>query len=379
MSNILSEEQVMLRDMAKSFFAEKAPVSLHRELRHNTDSQGFSAALWQEMLAMGWAGIDVGEAYDGLGFGFRGLGIVMEEAGRTLAASPLLSTVVLGAGAIQLGGSDAQKQALLPEVVAGNLLLAMAIDEGAHHDPGQTCLAAMPEGDSFVLNGSKDFVIDGNIADKLVVAARTSGDAGSTAGLTLFLVDADAEGLTVHARKMVDSHNTATLQFSHVMVSGSDVLGQIDAGAEVLEATLDRGRIALAAEMLGAMQQAFENILDYLKERKQFGTTIGSFQALQHRAAMMFSDIEQCKSVVYEALGAAEDSRDDLPQLASMAKAMVNHAYHNISSEGIQMFGGMGMTDECDMGFYLKRARVAEQSLGSASYHQSRFATLNGF
>ena len=379
MSSILSEEHVMLKDMAAGFFREKAPISLHRELRDEGNEDGFSRELWNEMVEMGWASIHVPEEFGGLDFGYRGVGIVMEEAGRTLAASPLLATVALGASALILGGSQQQKETLLPEVVAGSLLLSLAVDEGAHHDPARTALAASKSGDNYVLNGSKQFVQDGGVANKFIVVARTIGAVGSMEGLSLFLVDSDAAGVSISARKMVDNRNSSRVDFQDVTVDGSAVLGELDKGGDLLEQILDRGRVALAAEMLGSMQQAFEDILEYLKERKQFDVAIGSFQALQHRAAKMFSDIEQCKSVVAEAFTAIDENRGDIAEMASMAKAMVNDAYHNISCEGIQMHGGVGMTDEYNIGFYLKRARVAEQSLGSTTYHNSRYASLSGF
>ena len=379
MSMLLNEEQVLLKDSAKDFIGELAPVNLHRRLRDEGVEDGFSRDLWAQMVEMGWAGIHIPEEYGGLNFGFKGVGIVMEEAGKTLAASPLLSTVVLGASALVLGGTSAQKEQLLPDIAAGKLLLALALDEGPHHDPARTAMTATAQGEGFVLNGTKQFVMDGSVADKLIVAARTSGSAGSLDGISLFLVDAGSSGIAIDPLSMVDNRNAARVSFESVQLDASALLGEADRGGELLEQILDRGRVALAAEMLGSMQQAFELILDYLKERKQFGQLIGSFQSLQHRAAKMFSDIEQCKSLVLEALSAIEEDRDDVAELASMAKAMVNDAYHNISSEGIQMFGGIGMTDEYDIGFYLKRARVAEQALGSSTYHRARFASVSGF
>ncbi len=378
MSIVLNEEQVLLKDMAKAFFTEKAPLTLHRSLREDAN-QGYSESLWREMVDLGWAGINVPEQFGGLEFGFRGVSLVMEEAGRTLAASPLLSTVVLGASALELGGSPEQKETLLPQVVNGMLMLALAVDEGPHHNPAATALSAEKSVRGYVLNGSKHFVIDGNVADKLIVAVRTAEATDSTDGISLLLVDSNADGVSIKPRAMVDHRNSASITFTDVTVAEDALLGEANQGGQLLEQVLDRGRVALAAEMLGSMQQTFENILSYLKERKQFGQTIGTFQALQHRAAKMFSDVEECKSIVSEAVQAIEEDRDDVPQLASMAKAMVNRAFHNASSEGIQMYGGMGMTDECDMGFYLKRARVAEQSLGTASYHEARYASALGF
>ena len=377
--SVLTEEQALLKDMAKDFFANKAPLSLHRTLRDSKSEEGFSKELWSQMIDMGWPGINISEEHGGLNFGFKGLTILMEEAGRTLVASPLLSTVVLGASAIELGGNEAQKSELLPAIANGELLVALAADEGPHHDPSKTALTAEKDGDAYRLNGRKDFVLDGHVADKIVVLTRTSGSVGSIDGLSLFIVDASSEGVAISPRQMVDHRNASTISFDNARISADNLMGEIDKAGDLVQQILDRGRIALCCEMMGSMQQAFETILDYLRERKQFGQAIGGFQSLQHRAAIMFSDIEQCRSIIVEAIQAVEENRADCAELASTAKAMTNDAFHNISSEGIQMHGGMGMTDECDIGFYLKRARVAEQCLGSTNYHQTRFAEICGF
>ncbi len=379
MSMVLSEEQQMLKDMAAGFFSAKSPISEFRSLRDTGNTDGFSAALWQDMVDMGWASMPIPEAFDGLGFEFRGVGIVMEEAGRSLAASPMLSSVAMGVSALLLGGSDAQKTELLPKLASGARLVALAVDESGHHDPTQTAMVATQAGDGFRLHGRKRFVLDAARADHLIVVARTEGEAGSTTGLSLFLVDAQMPGVTVHPRAMVDCRSVGDVHFDLVEVTSSALVGDLHQGMGCLDAVLDRGRAALAAEMLGSMERAFELILAYLKERKQFGQAIGGFQALQHRAAKMFSDIEVCRSVVYEAFTSLDAGREDSAALVSMAKALVNDAFHNISNEGVQMFGGMGMTDECDMGFYLKRARVAEQTLGSSKFHRDRYAALNAF
>ncbi len=379
MSMILSEEQVLLQDSAREFIKDQSPVSLLRQLRDEKDDFGYSKELWSYMTEMGWAGINIPEKYDGLDFGFKGLGIIMEEAGRTLTASPLLSTVVLGANSIVLGGSDEQKSTILPKVASGDCILALAVDEGPHHDPENISVEAKKTDTGYLLNGTKQFVIDGHIADYFIVAARISDQAGSLTGLSLLLVDKETSGIHIDRLSMVDGRNSANVTFDNVSLGASALLGEEKNGGDLLYKVLDLGRIALAAEMLGTMQQAFDTILAYLKERKQFGKLIGSFQALQHRAAIMFSDIELCKSVVMAALTAVETNSDDLAQLASLAKATVNDAYHQISNEAIQMHGGIGMTDEFDIGFYLKRARIAEVTLGSSSYHRRRYANLNGY
>ncbi|WP_428482423.1 acyl-CoA dehydrogenase family protein [Pyruvatibacter mobilis] len=379
MGFVLTEEQQILRDSAKGFIAEKSPVTELRRLRDSNDENGFDTGLWSQMAEMGFAGIIIPEEYGGAGFGYRGLGLVLEEAGRTLAASPLVSTSLLCASALLIGGSEDQKKALLPEIASGSLVMALAMDEGAHHNPANIEASAAKDGDGYVLNGTKSFVLDGHVAGKLIVAARTSGARGNTSGLTLFIVDGDAAGVTRKRHIMVDSRNAAEITLKDVKVAAGDVLGRADNGFEILSETLDRARIGLAAEMLGSLQEAYERTIEYLKERKQFGVVIGSFQGLKHRAAKMFCDIELCKSVVADALDAIDERRNDIAQAASLAKARVGAAFNEISSEAVQMHGGIGVTDEYEIGFFLKRARVADATFGNVAFHSQRYAELEGY
>ena len=223
MGFVLTEEQQILRDSAKGFIAEKSPVTELRRLRDSNDENGFDTGLWSQMAEMGFAGIIIPEEYGGAGFGYRGLGLVLEEAGRTLAASPLVSTSLLCASALLIGGSEDQKKALLPEIASGNLVMALAMDEGAHHNPANIEASAAKDGDGYVLNGTKSFVLDGHVAGKLIVAARTSGARGNTSGLTLFIVDGDAAGVTRKRHIMVDSRNAAAVTLDGVQVDGADV------------------------------------------------------------------------------------------------------------------------------------------------------------
>jgi alkylation response protein AidB-like acyl-CoA dehydrogenase len=379
MAMILNEEQSMLRDSARDFVRDQGQVTVLRKIRDEQDPSGFDTQLWKSMAELGWAGVTIPEEYGGADFGFQGLGVVMEETGRTLLASPLLSTIVLGSSAILSGGTDSQKTELLPAVARGECLLALAVDEGPHHTPHKVETTATVDGDGWQLNGSKSFVLDGHVANHLIISARTSGDSADRNGISLFLVAAGSNGLNVDRTDMVDSRNAANVSMTNVTVGADQLLGTVDQGANILDAVLDRGRIALAAEMLGAAQQVFEFTLEYLKERHQFGQPIGTFQALQHRAVKMFGEIEICKSVVMEALTAVDEGRDDIPTLASFAKAKVGETMHLVSSEGVQMHGGIGMTDEHDSGLYLKRARVAEHTFGSSAWHRDRFATLSGY
>ena len=382
MSLVLSEDQQLLKDSAKAFVDQNAPVSVLRGLRDSKDAQGYDQNLWRQMLELGWAGMAIPEAYGGFEFGYGGLGVVLEESGRTLVSSPLIATVLLGASAINELGSDAQKSEFLPLVVSGELLLALAIDEKPHHRPCRIETSAVKSGEGYVLNGCKTFVLDGHIANKLVVVARTSGAIDDEEGLSVFLVDAAAEGVSINRSWMVDSRNSAMLSLNNVKVGADALLGAEGGAYTSLTRVLDIGRIGVAAEMLGSMQQAFEITLDYLKQREQFGVLIGSFQGLQHRAAEMYSEIELCKSAVRAALAALDDADKtdaDIAEFASIAKAKLSEVATLVSNEAVQMHGGIGMTDEYDIGFYMKRARVAAAFLGDALFHRERYASLNGF
>jgi len=379
MALVLTEEQTMLRDMAKDFFTEQVPVTNLRKLRDGEDDLGYDKDVWAQIVELGFAGILIPEEHGGTGFGPMGLGIVMTEAGRTSAATPLYSTAVLGAGLILAAGSETQKSDLLPKIASGELLTALALEETNHHNPANVAMTAEKLGDGFRLSGEKKFVIDGHIADKLIVVTRTSGDVGDGQGLSMFLVDADAKGVTVTRTHMVDSRNAAIISLDGVEVSADDALGGIDAAYPELEKVLDLGRACIAAEMLGGAEAVFETTLEYLKERKQFGVIIGTFQALKHRAAEMFCEVEICRSVVLEALSALDERRNDVPAVTSLAKARVGEAARLITNEGVQMHGGIGMTDAVDMGLYLKRARVQAQMLGDTNFHRARYADLGGY
>ncbi len=375
---VLTEEQTMLRDAAKAWSQESAPVSALRKLRNERSGQTFDPAAWSEMGQMGWAGVVVPEAYDGSGFGYLGLGLILEETGKTLAASPLLSTALIAASALELGGSDAQKAAWLPKIATGEAVATLAIDEGAHHNPTRIALTATQSGDGWTLNGTKTFVLDGEAADLLIVAARTSGQSGQSDGVTLFLVPGDAPGVVRTHLSLADSRGAAQIAFDGVEVGPEAVLGEVDKGGAVLEPVLDRAYAGLAAEMLGTASAAFEITLDYLKTRTQFGQVIGTFQALQHRAAKWFTDLETTRSCVEAALEAL-DAGADARALSSLAKAKASEVLHLASNEMVQMHGGIGMTDEHDSGLYMKRARVAEALFGGASFHRDRYARLMGF
>ena len=373
---VLSEEQSMLRDSARTWVQEKSPVTAFRKMRDSNAPLGYDPAAFAEMAEMGWTGVIIPEAFGGSEFGYLGLGLILEETCRTLTASPLLSSALAAASAIILGGSEGQKSEYLPAIASGELVGTLAIDEGAHHAPEKVVLAAKKSGSGYSLTGTKTFVLEGMAAGLFVVSARTSGKPGETDGISLFLVKADGKGVSRKALKLADSRGAANVTFDG---AEGALLGEEGKGWPLLEKTLDRARAGLAAEMLGAAIQAFETTLDYLKVRVQFGQVIGSFQALQHRAAKMFTDLELSRSCVEAALQAIDDDSADVPELVSLAKAKMGDTLHLVSNEMVQMHGGIGMTDAHDAGLYLKRARAAEATYGGQAYHRDRYARINGY
>lgn len=379
MALVLNEEQRLLRDSARDFLGQQSPVSALRKLRDTHAPLGYDPELWRAMTELGWTGMTLPEHYGGLDFGFTGIGVVMEEAGRTLAASPLFATTVLGASAVLLGGSEEQKERLLPATASGELTFALALEESHHHRPRHITTSLERHGNGFILNGSKCFVLDGHSADQLLVVARSEGAPDDRNGLSLVLIPRDTTGITCQRTIMADSRNAANMTFRDVAVPASALLGEAGRAGPVLEQVLDRGRVAIAAEMLGLARETFERTVAYLKERVQFGVHIGSFQALQHRAAQMQADIELCQSVVLQALSTVDENPQQLPLLASLAKAKLNELVKWVTNEAVQMHGGIGVTDELDIGLFLKRARVTMQMLGDTGYHKNRYAGLSGY
>jgi len=359
MTFTLNEEQQLLKDSARDFFREQAPVSRLRKMR-DEKKNGRDPELWREIAALGFAGVIVPEEFGGAGLGFVALGAVIEEAGRTLVASPLHSSAVAGASALMLAGTEAQKKTWLPKIASGEVIATLAVDEAAHHAPGKSKLNAS----GGKLSGAKNYVADGHIADLIIV----SGQEGA-----LYLVKADAKGLTQHELITVDSRGAADLVFDGVEAEA------MNGGVETLDAILDRARIGMAAEMLGQASAAFEITSEYLKTRRQFGQVIGGFQALQHRAAKLFTELELTRSCVLAALDALDRGAKSVPEYASLAKARASETLHLATNEMVQLHGGIGMTDAHDAGLYLKRARVAEALYGGASFHRDRYAALLGF
>ena len=379
MKLVLTEEEQFLKDTAKNFADERCPVTHFRSLRDNNDPILWDKNIWSEMTKLGWPGILIPEEYGGSNFGVTGIGVILNECGKTLTPSPLFATGVLGAYSISNFGNEKQKQKYLPKIVNGELTTALAVDESSHHNPSETQMIAKKDGSDFIINGKKTFVVDGSSADLIILLARTSGSKGDITGLTLFLIDGASTEMERVKLDMADSRNYANITFDNVEIPEANILGDLETGGETVENILDIGRIAMASEMLGNSEAAFETTLDYLKQRKQFGVLIGSFQALQHRAAEMFCELELTKSSVMAATKAADEGSNELQRLSSLAKTVAGETLHLVSNEAVQMHGGIGVTDEYDIGFFLKRARVAEQIFGSSKFHTERYANLSGF
>ncbi|WP_029527770.1 acyl-CoA dehydrogenase family protein [Polaromonas glacialis] len=381
MSFLLNDEQRQLGDSATEFLNAQSPISLQRRLRDERAPLGFEPALWQQVVDLGWPAAVFPEAYDGLGVGYAGLGAVFEAMGRTLAALPLLSSVVLCGELVLAAGSEAQRQRWLPGLVDGQQRLALALDEQGRHHPKRIMTRARrnAQGNGWVLDGEKWFVIDGIDAPWLIVVARVQDAQGAGDSLGLFMVEATQAGLTLQPTLLADSRNHARLQLAGVEVADELRLNAADDGAQALDAVLDRARICLAAEGLGLLREAFERTNAYLKERVQFDVQIGSFQALQHRMARLYVELEMLESCVRAALSAIDANDAELALLASLAKARASDLCEKLMNEAVQLHGGIGVTDEFDLGLMVKRARVLQHSLGDAVFHRERYARLKGF
>lgn len=371
----LDNEQTMLRDTARDFIADTAPVAHLRGLRDADDPTGFSRDLWKQFAEMGFTGILIGEAQGGLGLGHVEAGIVLEEIGRNLTPSPFLSTSVVAVEALR---GTAQAERWYPGILAGDTVAAVAIDETPKHRD-RIALTAERAGNGFRLSGVKRFVAHGHVADVLIVAARTSGAPEDRDGVTLFAVSRDVPGLTTAPERLADSSLAATATFESAMLDADAVLGDVDGGRAVLDRLLRAGRTGVAAESLGVGAGAMAMTIGYLKDRKQFGVPIGSFQALQHRAAHLYAEMEVARAAVLKAQHLLDADMEAADMAVSVAKAMTAMATTLAVNEGVQMHGGIGMTDAYDIGFYMKRARVLAELWGDTGYHADRMAVAAGY
>ncbi len=380
MELVLNEEQTMLDQTAKNFIKDNSPITRMRKLRDDGDPLGYSKEMWKKMAELGWTSILFSEEDGGMGLGMAEVVLVTEAMGRGLAPEPFFSTIMLAGQALSIGGSPELREQWLGPIIEGEKVLAMAYQEkGGRYDITRIKTSAKKTANHYLLNGEKAQVLDGYGADAIIVSARTSGGDGETEGITLFLIPAGTPGMTVTRQWRLDSRNVALVQLKDVEVPESNIVGQVGKGGQLLGRVIDQATVALCGEMLGGMTAAFDRTLGYLKERVQFDVVIGTFQALKHRAAKMFMEIELSRSVVMAAARALDENDPNKEILVSTAKARCSDAYILVTNEAVQMLGGIGMTDEEDTGFYMKRARAAEMTFGDATYHKDRFAALKGY
>ena len=378
MAMILNDDQAMLRDTARDFIASEAPVAHLRQLRDTHCDDGFSHDLWKQFAEMGFTAILIPQADGGMGMGHVEAGIVLEEIGRNLTASPFLTTAVAAVEALKASGKTTQ-QRYYPGIIAGEIVIALGIDEGAKHMPAKIGCVAERSGNGFKLSGRKQFVVQGASADMLIIAARTAGAPGETNGVTLFAVDKDSAGLSMDSVRLVDSAMAAHVKLDGVEVTADAVIGEVDGGWNILCKILDAGRIGAAAEMVGVGGGAMDMTLDYLKQRKQFGQLIGAFQALQHRAAHLYGEMEGARSIVLKAQNLLDDGDKRAAMFVAAAKAKAGLACNLAVREGVQMHGGMGMTDAYDIGLYMKRDRSLNEFFGDVYFHADQVARMNGY
>jgi len=374
MALLLTEEQTMLRDSARNFMTDNAPVSQLRALRDARDALGYSPQVWAQFAEMGFTGVLVPEAQGGLGLGFVEAGVVMEEIGRNLTASPLLASGIVAVTALRHAGNAAQQAEWLPRLASGERIATLAIDEQAKHQPDRVSMSARRDSNGWQLDGHKTFVIDGHVADLLIVAARSAAT-----GITLFGVPRETAGVSIEAVNLVDSRIAARIGFKGVRLTDAAVIGAVDGGEAALTAALDAGRACAAAEMVGIADAVFSQTTEYLKARKQFGKFIGEFQALQHRAAVLYFDIELARAATLGALQALDSGAADARQAVAVAKARAGTSATLAVQEGVQMHGGMGMTDTFDIGLYMKRVRTLSEYFGDSHYHGQQLALGRGY
>ncbi|HIF92081.1 MAG: acyl-CoA dehydrogenase [Myxococcales bacterium] len=380
MQLVLNEDQELIAKTARDFVDEHSPVSRFRALRDSGEEVGYSRALFKEMAELGWAGIPFDEKLGGAGMGFAELVLIVEALGRNLAPEPFLGGVTMGGCALALGGESGLREAWLPGVIDASKIVALAHQEaGGRYDLFAIGTTAEASGDRYILTGEKTQVLDAVGADAVIIPARTSGQSGDRDGITLFLVETNSKGLAIERQTRLDYRNAAVIRLEGVECSATSVLGNVGEGGALLEEVIDRATVVLCAEMLGGMSEAFDLTLEYLKTRDQFGVRIGTFQGLQHRAAKVYMEIELARSTVMAASRALDAGDKQTAQLVSLAKARCSDAYIHATNEGVQIFAGVGMTDEYDIGFYMKRARASELTFGDAAFHRDRWAKLGNY
>ena len=375
----LTEEQQMIQDQAAKFVAAESPVSRFRKLRE--DEIGWDKAMWAKMAEQGWLSIAIPEEQGGFGGSFLDMAIILEQLGRGLVPEPMIASAVLAGGILSDIGTEAQRDEFLSPMMEGSTSLAFAYAEKqSRYNLNDCATKAEKSGEGFTISGEKVWVLNGHAADQIIVVARTAGEQFDDSGLSLFVVDGDAAGLTRITVPQMDGQKSALLRFDGVQVGADRLLGREGEALSMIELAVDRGAAAAVAEGYGTAQELFERTVAYLKQREQFGVPIGTFQALQHIAADMYAEIELCKSA--NMLSAIQIDMDDVEQRkadVSSAKLQLADGGWFISKNAIQLFGGIGVTDEQDEGLFFKRLRVLNSQFGDADYHVDRFKTQKSF
>ena len=373
MGLVISEEQKLLKESAAELLKVKSPVYKLRELR-DQNYIPYDKSLWNEMVEMGWTALIIPEKYNGLNFGYVGLGQILEETGKTLCKSPLISSCLLSSSVMSLCDNEALKAKEFPLIMNGKKTMTLALEENSYHKPYDFKTKAKLKGENYIINGSKTFVIDGSTSDEIILVAEiVQGELG------FFLINANQKGIEIKKNVLLDSGIYSDISFKEVLVSKENRLNVKIDGKELLKDLLAIAYSGLASEMLGVILESFNITINYLKERQQFGIPIGSYQALQHRAAKMFSEIQLCKSIVIKSLQSIDHGDKEKFKYSHLAKAKLGKPIKLITNEAIQMHGGIGVTDDADIGFYMKRARVLQQLFGDYNFHLDKLAVIKKY
>ena len=377
MDILLNETQTLLKDSAEKFIERDYSFGVRRSV--SSSEEGFSRAIWNKFAELGWIGLSMPEKYGGWGGNLVDFSVLFEEIGRGLIVEPFLSTSLLGGSLINYNGSENQKKSIIPDLINGQLLVAFAFTERhSRYNLADVETTASKIDEGYVLNGSKSIVIHGSTADKLIVSARISGKSRDQLGISLFIVDANAEGIKRRSYKMVDGLSGAEIILENVLVSHENVMGEPDLAYPFIEQVIDEACIAICAESVGLMSELVRTTVDYLKTREQFGSKIGSFQVLQHRAVDMFNSLELSRALVYrsaETICNVDDAKNRA-RAASAAKVQTGRSGKLIGQQAIQLHGGMGMTDELSVSHYFKRLTMLGTLFGDIDHHLKRFVQL---
>tara|TARA_Y100000741_G_scaffold199705_1_gene151918 strand:- start:59 stop:1180 length:1122 start_codon:yes stop_codon:yes gene_type:complete len=373
MALIISEEQKMLKESAAELLKIKSPVNNLRNLR-DQNYIPYDKSLWNEMVEMGWTALIIPEKFNGLNFGYVGLGQILEETGKTLCKSPLISSCLLSSSVINLCDNEFLKAREFPLIMNGKKTITLAIEENSYHKPYDFKTRAKLEGENYIINGLKTFVIDGSTSDEIILVSKvTKNEIG------FFIIKRKQKGIEIKNNILLDSGTYSDIKFNDVIVPMENRVNIKINGEELLKDILAIAYSGLASEMLGVIMESFDITVNYLKERQQFGVPIGSYQALQHRAAKIFSEIQLCKSIVIKSLQSIDQGNKERFKYSHLAKAKLGKTIKLVTNEAIQMHGGIGVTDDADIGFYMKRARVLQQLFGDYNFHLDKLANINKY